>query len=167
MPGDRDKCLAAGMDDYVPKPMTLDSMRAALERFAAREQAWPEAAPRAATERAPAKDGSRLLDASRGNTATLQRLKDLYRNFVTEQLALLRVAAGNRIAADIERIAHRCVGTSAVAGMNQLAELFEKVEHSGRTGELDGVAAVLTEIEREFAEAAAFLEQLQLRASAA
>ncbi len=41
MPGDRDKCLAAGMDDYVAKPMGLESMRGALERYAARFEGSP------------------------------------------------------------------------------------------------------------------------------
>jgi DNA-binding response OmpR family regulator len=37
MQGDRERCLAAGMDDYVAKPVRLDSLRAALERWAARD----------------------------------------------------------------------------------------------------------------------------------
>jgi HPt (histidine-containing phosphotransfer) domain-containing protein len=141
-------------------------MRAALERFAAREQAWPAASPRAA-ERLPAKDPSRLLDAARGNAQALQRLKDLYRTFIAGQLTQLRVAVSDRAAADIERIAHRCIGTSAVAGMNQLAELFEQLERCARDREPAGLADLLASIEREFADASTFLEGLELTASAA
>jgi response regulator RpfG family c-di-GMP phosphodiesterase len=169
MPGDRDKCLAAGMDDYVAKPMTLESMRAAIERFAARGET-PIAAEKptpARLERRQARDASRLLEASRGNPAVLQRLKDLYRTFVAEQLAALRVAVLDRSAEDIERIAHRCIGASAVAGMNQLADLFEELEGRARQRDLAPMSALLGRAEQEFAETKLFLEQLGGTASAA
>ena len=166
MPGDREKCLAAGMDDYVAKPMTLESMRAALERFTAREKARPESTPEKREPR-PAKDASRLVDASRGNPAMLQRLKDLYRSFVAEQVALLRAAVDRKDGAEIERIAHRCIGASAVAGMNQLAELLDEMERCGREHGFDRAADLIARIEREFAETIAFLDDVALRASAA
>jgi signal transduction histidine kinase/DNA-binding response OmpR family regulator len=169
MPGDRDKCLAAGMDDYVAKPMTLESMRAALERFAARGDPRPEASARVPAPAAllPPRDASRLLDASRGNPAMLERLKSLYRSFIAEQMTALRVAVAEGDAGEIERIAHRCIGTSAVAGMNELAERFEQLERGAREGTLGADADPLARIEAEYVEAQTFLEQIGRPASAA
>jgi CheY-like chemotaxis protein len=51
MPGDRERCLAAGMDDYIKKPVRMDDLRAALERWLPR-----------ATESDEQPDGDREVD---------------------------------------------------------------------------------------------------------
>jgi signal transduction histidine kinase/AmiR/NasT family two-component response regulator len=54
MQGDRERCIAAGMDDYVAKPVRLDALRAALERWA------------------PVRDAEEALGATRARTAAVQ-----------------------------------------------------------------------------------------------
>ncbi len=42
MKGDRDRCLAVGMDDYLAKPIRRDQLAAVLARFTGDAPAWPE-----------------------------------------------------------------------------------------------------------------------------
>jgi two-component system, sensor histidine kinase and response regulator len=165
MPGDRDKCIAAGMDDYVAKPLTFESMRAVLERYALRGErqeqtgAVPASAP--AAEPAMARIASRLLEVAKDNPATLQRLKDLYLSFVEEQIVHLGRAVRENAAEEIERIAHRCIGASSTAGMNQIAELFGQMERVGRDRNLRHAPRVLERIDAEFTQVRTFLDALQ------
>jgi two-component system sensor histidine kinase/response regulator len=170
MVGDRDRCLAAGMDDYIAKPMSTEVLREALERYAQRSPtilekqaapSAPSAAPTAtATATAPASampkavaanvDFAQLRQITKGNVALLRRLAELYVNQTAEQLALLKTALAERSSSDVQRIGHRCTGSSGTIGMIAMANLFEKLEHAGQSGQL-GVAEQLTaEIESAF-----------------
>ncbi len=169
MVGDRDRCLAAGMDDYIAKPVSTEVLRDAIERFAQRSPAIIEkqgvSAPATTTTSAPVAappapaaakapgvpvDFSQLRQITKGNVALLRRLAELYVNQTAEQLALLKTALSERSATDVQRIGHRCTGSSGTIGMIAMANLFEKLEHAGQSGQL-GVAEKLTaEIESAF-----------------
>ncbi len=165
MVGDRDRCLAAGMDDYIAKPMSTEVLKEALERFAQRQPAMigkPAAvAPTPATAPAPAPaaarkaesgtvDFAQLRQITKGNTALLRRLAELYVNQTAEQLAMLRTALSERSTVDIQRIAHRCTGSSGTIGMTAMANLFEKLEHAGKAGQLTVAEQLASDIESAF-----------------
>src|SRR6185503_15548443 len=106
MVGDRDRCLAAGMDDYIAKPMSTEVLRDALERFAQRSPAILEkqaaaspaapaapasaqVAPAPAASAVPPKavatvDFAQLRQITKGNVALLRRLAELYVNQTAE-----------------------------------------------------------------------------------
>ncbi len=163
MVGDRDRCLAAGMDDYIAKPMSTEILKEALERFAQRQPAVIEkpkvqaatAPPPVAAAPAKKTDGAtvdfaQLRQITKGNTALLRRLAELYVNQTAEQLAALRTALAERSATDVQRIAHRCTGSSGTIGMTAMANLFEKLEHAGKNGQLNVAEQLASDIESAF-----------------
>ncbi len=160
----REACLAAGMDDFVQKPILFADLRAALSRCGALEPA--------AAERTPAPPpgvGSSPLDPVRltslrrlGESAgkpLLQTLVDTYLAEAPRRLARMREAVLRADAADLTFVAHSLKGISAQIGVVRVADLSAELERMGRNTELDGAARLLTELEREIGRAMPLLER--------
>ena len=154
MQGDREKCLAAGMDDYVAKPVRLEDVRAIVERWGAvAGQAEPAATTATGTQastaaNAPAQaspaaappedapvDMARLLDFTDGDPENLRELVTLYLDQTGEQLEQLEAAVQAGAAQEVRRLAHSCAGASATCGMRRLVPLLRELERQGFEGQ--------------------------------
>jgi len=123
--GERERCLAAGMDDYLSKPLRRETLDGALERWLAGGAAPVPSAGDAGAEQADLEPAMiaqlRSLDA--GHPGFFRELVD---NFATASEALLadlpaRIAARDREAVRVA--AHRLKGTAANLGANRLSEV--------------------------------------------
>jgi CheY-like chemotaxis protein len=166
MPGDREKCFAAGMDDYLAKPVRLDDIRGIMERWGARVAARAPA-PVLAQPPAPPSEVSpdeapveieRLLDFSDGNPDSLRELVTLYIHQTGDQMRQLQSAVQAGSAADVRRLAHSAAGASATCGVRHLVPLLRKLEHQGLEGELTGATRLCQEAVGEFDRLRGFLE---------
>ena len=177
MQGDREQCLAAGMDDYMAKPVRLEDVRAIVERWgaiAARSEATeattaaPEtAAPALPTPPAPAPptpaaeapvDMERLNEFSDGSADNLRELVTLYLNQTAEQIEQLGSAVDAGQAADVRRLAHSCAGASATCGMRRLVPLLRELERQGLEGKLTTAPEVCGAAKAEFQRIREFLD---------
>jgi CheY-like chemotaxis protein/HPt (histidine-containing phosphotransfer) domain-containing protein len=140
MAGDRERCLTAGMDDYLSKPLRPEALDAVLER-------WLGLAPAAGAEAA-----DRLIDAARMRTFRddypdiVDQLVDLFVQSTPPLLGELRAALDGDDRDELRRAAHKLKGSCQNIGATFMATLC----HSLETAE-DDLDATLAELDGAFA----------------
>ena len=159
MEGDRERALAAGMNDYVTKPVDPNELGAALERWLV-----APAGPSDAHDDAPSDDGpgegpaddAAALDPDRlellrrldptGEENLLPKLAETFAIEAAGKLGDLRDAALLDDAHGVERAAHGLKGSAANLGLTQVARLAASLEQTARDGQLAEVEQMLSNL---------------------
>jgi len=163
MQGDREKCLEAGMNDYVTKPISLPALAAALSKWLPQETATaadhapgePEATATASVSgrqeaAAPVFDKAGLLARLQDDEELAGTVVECFLDDIPRQIEALRdyLLAGD--ARGAERQAHTMHGAAANAGAERLREVAAMMEKAGKAGDLAALKARMSDLSAEF-----------------
>ena len=166
MDSDRQACFAAGMDDYVSKPIQTRELRAALERARQLPEAPPEPPPPQEPPPPPsldpalvADDGALTREADAGyaqlrdllGAATADEITGIFLEEAAGLFTRLRAALAASDAAEAREAAHSLKGSAGGMRLMHLHALAAALETKARLGDLVAVPPVFAELERQFA----------------
>jgi len=144
--GDREACLAAGMNDYIAKPIEPDMLAEVLHKWSAGTVAMPPAAATGddqADFAGPDFDRPALLRNVMGDEALANEVVTAFRSDVAQAFAALDVALDAADQTQSVRLCHTLKGTTASVGALRMQHCARALELRALAGDLVGVAALL------------------------
>jgi two-component system sensor histidine kinase/response regulator len=176
--GERDRCLAAGMDDYLAKPFRMKDLEEVMQRvLGAASQPTPAAQLEHRTGEIPtenAESEAALLDAdafwigtgitpgSHGAQQLAQQIIATFQSDVADQMQELRAAMERQDAKEVRAIAHHLYGSAAQLGARRLARALKRLEKAPDASTWAAQLRVVEEVSA--ATSRAFDEALQRKA---
>ncbi len=173
---DRENCLAAGMNDYVAKPIRLEELKEAIMRanqfnlakkanskdLEAKDKTIAEQVndqdynkPQATSE-LPVLDISMLEELQAYSTQdenssdVIVNLIELFLKEAPQQIEKIKLAVASSNNKELYSSAHSLKGNSAALGAKEFPEICQRLERMGRQQNLEGAAEVLTEVQVAF-----------------
>jgi len=148
---DRCTCIAAGMDDYLAKPLEVEKLLATLQK-------WTFPVHSDAT--ADIFDVNEFVARNQGDLKLSHDAAALFINNSPEYIALLRTALTARDAVALHQSAHKLKGAAGNFSLTLLLESARRIEAAAHVGDLEKAAELLPVLEQRFEQAIAALRKL-------
>ena len=149
--GDEERCLAAGMDAYVTKPVHVDGLGAVLGELISTVGTGPA---RAVLDQDTLTE---LLELG-GSPPMLEQVVAAFLESAPADIAAVRDALAAAHLADVARTAHRLKGSCAVVGATAMGAIAGDIEAAASDGQDADLPGLVTRLQRSFAEARAALD---------
>ena len=164
MQGERERCLAAGMDDYLSKPVSEETLKSTLIRWFPEAGLGDEQGGAVVAGDGDAGAVLRRLQAARPEM--IPRLVDLFLDEAARSLEAMRATLEQGDGQDaLAKLAHGLKGACLQLGETGMAELCGRLESAGRSGDRDAAEAALAQLLEAFDQASAGLLALKARAA--
>lgn len=164
MKGDQEKCLEAGMDDYLAKPVTSEEIQRTLERWGqirmARKKGWDP------SRKLPSDIGiypPQIAELEAIDKNLLSQMIDLFLEQTPQLIQELKEVLQRGDALNIVKTAHKLKGSSLNLGILSLAGLCKKIEMKGQNKDLSEMSSLIRQVEEDYERVHLELKNLQRR----
>jgi CheY-like chemotaxis protein len=163
MNGDQERCLAAGMDAYIAKPVKRKKLEEVFStlfgnvNLAATQHVSTVPTTTSTADASPLVDVVCLTDTA-STPEKLKHIIELYLRHTGERLAELETALKQESAGDVYAIAHKCLGSSHTCGMTAIIPALTELQRMGKGGDLGSAADQLDAAQSAFRKLKPFLE---------
>jgi len=167
--GDKDKCLEAGMDDYISKPFLVEEIIERIRKWfphpsgAQQKDTVTKPIARAATKGDVLDETvlKRLKEMTAGSDPAF--FKQVIRMYIDQSAELVKsiaIACREKNATQLAQDAHKLKGSSLNVGAKKVSDTCLRLERNGKNGETNGCEPLVAQLQRDFSEAAAELERM-------
>lgn len=145
--GDRDRCLAAGMDDYISKPIRIGQTLAVIARATGTTSAVTTIEPASISLPSnPIVDWDQAFDTVGGDESLLRELVQVFVDEADLMLNEIQLAVDSKNTKDLRRAAHAVRGALQHLGAGFAAETAKQLELLGESQQIQGAAELLDDL---------------------
>jgi CheY-like chemotaxis protein len=163
MKGDRERCISAGMDGYLSKPIRPQELDEVLDRYLSMNREDIPVVESRDLQEAPV-CAEELLERIDGDRVFLGELLELFRADYPDQIRTARAAAAENDAATVQEVGHALKGALGNLAAPAASRIASGLESMGKTGDMALAGIRVTELESELAKVVQALEGLCLEA---
>jgi two-component system, sensor histidine kinase and response regulator len=152
MKGDRERCIEAGADDYMTKPIRTPDLLAAIDRIGGAKQTTQAVAappPVRAVLASPPIDITAALERLEGDRDLLEELAQLFKEECPRALEEIRGAIAAGDAPLLTRLAHTLKGSSGSLSAVPLSQAAAQLEKVAQAGDLADAESLFEKVEKE------------------
>lgn len=154
MTGDREKCLDAGMDDFLAKPISIQSLKDIIEKWLPKSILVSEQ-----SESDSPFDASTMTEMVGSDIEIHCKLLDTFIETTPDILFDLNASIESRSASDVVAQAHKLKSSSRAIGAIKMGGLCAEMENEGRSENWPSIEQITIQLEQNFAEVAQAAKQ--------